>query len=212
MQFERLSLGRSRVIWMLALAIASVMFAAAPASAAPPAAKKPAPPLTAQWWQSIVSTGGNALDRCDLGTADVVFLAGSAGGSATRSCTISSRQSILVPLINIECSTAENNGDTPAELNKCARGYAEQFTDLSLVIDGTPVSNLTKFRVGSPVFSFTAVKDNVFGIPAGTTRSVADGYWALISPLPVGTHTISFGGAYPPDDFATSVTYTLTVR
>jgi hypothetical protein len=213
MQFGRLSLGRSRVVWMLALAIASVMFAAAaPASAAPPVAKKPSPPLTAQWWQSFVSIGGNALDRCDIGSGDVVFLAGTASGSATRSCTISSQQSILVPLINVECSTIEGNGDTPAELNKCARGFADQFTDLSLVIDGTPITNLTKFRVGSPVFSFTAAEGNVFGIPVGTTRSVADGYWALISPLPVGTHTISFGGAFPSGGFATSVTYTLTVQ
>jgi hypothetical protein len=186
------------------------MFAAAPASAAPPDAKKPSPPLTAQWWQSILSINGNALDRCDIGSGDVVFLAGTAGGSATRSCTITSQQSILVPLINVECSTLEGNGRTPAELNKCARGFADQFTNLSLVIDGVPVSNLTKFRVGSPVFTFTSVAGNVFGVPAGTTRSVADGYWALIRPLSVGTHTISFGGAF--QDFSTSVTYTLTVR
>jgi hypothetical protein len=55
------------------------MFAAAPASAAPPEAKKPSPPLAAQWWQRIVSISGNALERCDIGSGDVVFLAGTAG-------------------------------------------------------------------------------------------------------------------------------------
>jgi hypothetical protein len=204
--------GRSRLVWILALVIASIMFAAAPASAAPPVAKKPPPPLTAQWWQSFVGISGNPLDRCDIGSGDVVFLAGTTGGSATRSCTISSQQSILVPLINVECSTVEGNGRTPAELNKCARDLADQFTNLSLVIDGVPVSDLAKFRVGSPVFTFTSVAGNVFGIPAGTTRAVADGYWALIRPLPVGTHTISFGGAFPSGGFTTSVTYTLTVQ
>jgi hypothetical protein len=190
----------------------TMLFAALPASAVPPQAKKPAPPLTAQWWQSFLAiSGDDALDRCDIGSGDVVFLAGTAGGTATRSCTISSRQSILVPLINVECSTAEGNGNTPAELNKCAREFADQFSGLSLVIDGVAVSDLTKFRVGSPPFTFTAAEGNVFGIPAGTTRAVADGYWALIRPLPVGTHTISFGGAFPPGGFTTSVTYTLTV-
>jgi hypothetical protein len=115
----------------------------------------------------------------------------------------------------VECSTIENNGNTPAELNKCARDVTDQFTGLSLVIDGVPVPNLTNFRVGSPVFAFTAAAGNVFGIPPGTTRSVADGYWALIRPLSVGTHTISFGGvspSFPEGGFTTSVTYTLTVR
>ena len=37
----------------------------------------------------------------------------------------------------------------------------------------------------------------MFGVPAGTTRSVADGYWALIRRLSPGTHTVSFGGALP---------------
>jgi hypothetical protein len=192
-----------------------MLFAAAPAVAAPPAVKKPAPPLTAQWWQQFVALSGNALDRCDIGTGDVVFLAGTATNDpATRSCTISSQQSILVPLINVECSTAEEDGETPAELRKCARDIADQFTDLSLVIDGTPVADLTTFRVGSPVFTFTAAAGNVFGIPAGTTRSVADGYWVLIRPLAPGTHTISFGGTFPnpQGDFTPRATYTLTVR
>ena len=210
--------GRSRLLRILVLALAGVIFAAGPASAAPPQVKKPPAPLTAQWWQKFVAIGGNPLDRCDIGTGDVVFLAGTTGGEATRSCTISSRQSILVPLVNVECSTAENNGDTPAELNKCARELADQFTDLILKIDGVPVDNLTKFRVGSPVFTFTAAQGNVFGIPAGTTRSVADGYWALIPPLPVGTHAIEFGGTLPspppptPGPFTTLARYTLTVQ
>ena len=202
-----------RLVWILLLATASMVLAAAPATAAPPAVKKPSPPTTAQWWQQVAALTGDGLNRCDIGTDDVVFLTGTTSSTpATRSCTVSSRQSILIPLINVECSTAEDNGDTPAELRKCATNFADQFTDLSLVIDGTPVADLTKFRVSSPVFTFTAAIGNVFGIPPGTTRSVADGYWVLIRPLPPGTHTISFGGAFPPGKFTPAVTYTLTVQ
>jgi len=115
-------------------------------------------------------------------------------------------------LINVECSTAEGNADTPAELRACARGFADQFTDLSLTIDGVAVASPQRFRVvHSPVFQFTAAEGNVFGVPVGTTRSVAEGYWVLIRPLSPGTHTISFGGAFPPGGFTTSATYTLTV-
>ena len=93
----------------------------------------------------------------------------------------------------------------------CARDFADQFTDLSLTIDGVAVADLQRFRVRSPVFQYTAAQGNVFGVPAGTTRSVADGYWVLIRPLSLGTHTVSFGGAFPPGGFTTFVTYTLTV-
>jgi hypothetical protein len=204
---------RSKVLRSLAVGVILAVLLLGPtaAVAAPPQVKKPPPPMTALWWQTVLSIPGDSLDRCDLGTRDVVFLAGTTGGAATRSCTIPAGTSILVPLINVECSTAEGNGDTPAELRACARGFADQFTDLSLSIDGVAVADLQRFRVHSQVFQFTAAEGNVFGIPAGTTRSVADGYWALIRPLPPGTHTVSFGGAFPPGGFTTLVTYTLTV-
>ena len=47
--------------------------------------------------------------------------------------------------------------------------------DLSLTIDGVAVADLQQFRVHSQVFRITAADGNVFGVPAGTTRSVADG-------------------------------------
>ena len=204
---------RSKALRSIAVGVvfAALLFGPAAAMAAPPAARKPPAPLTALWWQTVLSMPGDPLDRCDLGRRDVVFLAGTTGGAATRSCTIPAGTSILVPLINVECSTAESNGDTPAELRACARGFAEQFTDLSLTIDGGAVAELQQFRVHSQVFRFTAADGNVFGVPAGTTRSVADGYWALIRPLSPGTHTVSFGGAFPPGGFTTLVTYRLTV-
>ena len=233
MQFGRLSMRRSQLLLTLALASASMMLLAGPALANPSGGekpqssiasqvKKPPPPLTATWWQSFMrlSGGSGDLARCDIGTADVVFLAGTTGGSDVRSCTISSKKSILVPLINAECSVLEGDGTTPAELRACARHkFADNFTNFTLTIDGVPVPNLTEFRVGSPVFTFTAVDNNPFGTIAkepavlpGTTHAVADGYWALIPPLPAGTHTITFGGEAPAFDFKTQATYTLTVK
>ena len=221
MQFQVLSAGLSRLVWTLVLALASVALTAGTASAAPPDANRqqgppstanvgaPSPELTAQWWQSFMplNEGPSALDRCDVGTDDVVFLAGTAGGSATRSCTISSEQSILVPLINVECSTIEGNGETASELTSCARAFGDRFTSIHLKIDGKPVVPTKRFRVTSGEFTFTMAENNPFGVappedstvvlPA-TTSAVSDGYWALIPPLPVGTHTITFGGSTLP--------------
>ena len=218
-----LRLNLSRLFWAVLLAIGSSLFVAAPVFAtAPnvhataPHVQKAPPRLTAQWWQSFLSVKASThpLSRCDVGPGKVVFLAGTGGGRATRSCTISSDKKILVPMINVECSQIEGNGNTSHKLRSCAARFADRFTNLALVVDGVAVhGDLARFRVRSPVFRFTSVANNVFGVPPATqTRSVADGYWALLRPLSVGTHTVSFGGKYRPGHFVTAVKYTLTVR
>jgi hypothetical protein len=173
---------------------------------------KPDAALTASWWQEFVAiAGSNSLDRCDVGTGKIVFLAGTTGGTATRSCSTDKAKTFLVPLINVECSEAEGNGTTFEELRECAKGFADDFTDLTLVVDGQAVSNLDRLRVQAES-TFTSVDNNVFGIPAATdSKFAADGYWALVKLTP-GEHTITFGGSYPPGDFTTLVTYDLFVK
>lgn len=203
-----------RALASLVVVAGLLLFIPAAASAQPTNVHKPNATLTASWWQTYFATPGNSFDRCDLGTGQVVFLAGTTTSDpATRTCTIKTGSSILVPLINIECSEVEGNGTTFAELQKCASGFADEFTDLSLVIDGRQVGGLTDLRVQTPLFTFESVEGNIFGVkPISSTISVSDGYWALIRPLPPGQHTISFGGSYPPGGFTTQVTYNLTVR
>jgi hypothetical protein len=181
-----------------------------------PNVHKPSAELTVNWWQTYLALPADSFNRCDLGTHNIIFLAGTAsptGGTVARSCTIPTGSSILVPLLNVECSQLENNGNNFAELQQCANGFAKDFTNLSLVVDGKPVKGLTDFRVQTGLFTFKSVAGNVFGIPpTNSTIAVADGYWALIRPLPPGTHTISFGGSYPPGNFSTLATYTITVK
>jgi hypothetical protein len=116
-------------------------------------------------------------------------------------------------VINVECSQLEGNGDNFSELQQCANDIVKDFTNLSLVIDGKQVADLADLRVQTGLFTFKSVEGNVFGLnPTNSTIAVADGYWALIRPLTPGTHTISFGGSYPPQNFSTSATYTITVE
>ena len=116
-----------------------------------------------------------------------------------------------MPLINVECSDAEGNGSTFAELRTCAQGFADDFTNLQLLVDGQPVANLTDLRVQAES-TFTSVTGNVFNIPAATnSKFAADGYWALIKLTP-GKHSITFGGSYPPGPFTTLVTYKLIIE
>jgi hypothetical protein len=185
------------------------------ANAATAKVDKPDASLTASWWQEFVAIpDANSLDRCDVGSGKIVFLAGTADGSpVTRKCTTDKAKTFLVPLINVECSTAEGEGETFAKLAECAKGFADAFTDLKLVIDGQPVGNLNKLRVQAES-TFTSVSGSAFDppIPAFTNSKFAsDGYWALIKLTP-GEHTLTFGGFYPPFDFRPEVTYDLVVK
>lgn len=191
---------------------------------------------SANWWQWALSVpasdsplADDTGEKCDVAqSGSVWFLAGTAGsstgtsgGSAERECTIPADKGILFPIVNTECSTAEGNGNTESELRSCANAIIDRATFVQASVDGKPIQDVRMFRFESPLFEFTAVKDNVFGIPEGTTQSVADGYWILLKPLSPGDHEIHFhGGAnfpatkdvHPAVKFSTEVTYHLTIE
>jgi hypothetical protein len=193
-----------------------VLFTPTLANAATAQVDKPDASLTASWWQKFVAIpsapDANSLDRCDVGTGEILFLAGTTepGGFDTRSCT-TDKKIFLVPLINVECSRAEGDGGLSEQRRACAKDFADNFTDLKLVVDGEEVGDLNSLRVQTES-SFTAANKNAFGIPpAKNSPFAADGYWALITLSP-GEHTVIFGGSYPPAEFTTEVTYHLIVQ
>lgn len=196
-----------------AIVVGGVLLPTTSMAASAPAVMPPSATLTAQWWQTYVSIQ-NPTDRCDLGIDQVVFLNGNGPSPASRSCTLAAGTTILVPLINVECSSLDDPpflATTTAARRQCAKGFADQFTDLVLDINGVAVGHLTRLRVPSPPFVFSPVEGNVFGLHAGTGDSASDGYWALIGPLAPGTYRVHFGGSLPAFEFTTDTTYTLTV-
>jgi hypothetical protein len=147
-------------------------------------------------------------------------------GRAERDATIPSGTALFFPLVNVEASTLEGNGETAAELAAVAGAFADFIDPSSLFvqIDGREVQGLGSFRAQSPAFVFGPLPENnvlqSFGLdaPAGSTSlSVADGYHVMLAPLSVGTHTLHFGGALhfvaPGVDltFTQDITYHLTV-
>jgi len=77
-------------------------------------------------------------------------------------------------------------------------------------IDGA-VQNLDRLRVSGAVGACTLPDDDIFGIPFDPVPHdcVADGYWALLSPLSVGSHTIHFAGGFA-SGFSLDVTHQIT--
>ena len=169
---------------------------------------------------------------CGRGQSGKVwFLAGvfNASGTAVRDeCEIPAGKALFVPILNGECSNVEGNGSSEAEWRACAAAQMALATDLSADIDGTPIRHVAQYRVQSPrAFGLRLPDNNIlqlfgFDAPAGQCfpigsscvpyRSVADGYYLLLSPPRAGAHTIHVHGAIPAFGFTLDVTYHLKVR
>ena len=174
----------------------------------------------AQWWttmgQTVEGPGHPFADgavKCNGVKGDdgrAVLLAGTTGGSATRSCKIASTKAVLIPLVNFFCSSTEA---PEQELRDCASFLASTVTTLEATVDGEAIPNLGSYLAPSPLFTFTAVANNTLGIePPATEPAVADGYYVMLKPLPRGTHTLVFGGTSTAfGGFSTRATYNLTV-
>jgi hypothetical protein len=177
---------------------------------------------SARWWQwcySLPVDQHPLFDTADCSAGQsgpVWFLGGTftvidenpddplVEGIAERDCTIPVGTSLFFPILNVECSTIEGNGETEAELRDCAVLNADHIVPGSLVctIDGVAVQNLSTFRVESPLFEIGPLPDNnileSFGLDApegSTSPAVGDGVYVMIPPLPVGKHTLHFEGA-----------------
>jgi hypothetical protein len=158
---------------------------------------------TSKWWQwaySIPQTINPAYDdtgkNCSEGQSGPVwYLTSSYKHPVDRFCSIPSGKSILLTILNSECSFAEfPNLKTENQLRQCAKQMQDFVVSLQANINGTNISGLEKFRIQSPLFNFTLPKNNILGLPLQTTSAVSDGNWVFLKPLPIGNYIISFKG------------------
>jgi len=173
-----------------------------------------------QWLFSFPAAVSPASDptgiACGLGqSGSTFFLAPSAVGAGpiTRACTILEGTSVLVPVIAVDCSTAEAApffGDSAETLASCAMTNADAITGGNASIDGADVADIASYRVQTSVFGVVLPEANTLNAPAGAASMVVDGAFLNIEDLAAGEHTISFGGTYESGG-AIDVTYNITV-
>jgi len=183
------------------------------------------------WWQWALSIPAKAYppmdpDGAQCGTlqrGQVWFLAGTGAGSVTRTCTIPSGRAILIPIINYlndyPCPEPPPFQPAPGQSIDAflAAGAAQvvDFVDLlEAELDGRPVVNLTTFRARSPLIGFTAAANlQVFDscITGSPQLGVSDGYWIMLKPPSVGTHTLRIKGRNPLFPVTVEATYQLTI-
>jgi hypothetical protein len=182
---------------------------------------------SAAYWQWLLSQpvdGHPGTDTPDFDVTDgqsgrVWFLTGPFG-VIERDVTIPAGTALFVSLVNVEASTLEEPpfyGATDEDQLAIANGFADYITDLSFTVDDKPVANIDDFRVTSPQFSFTAPTPWLFGATGGTGTATGVGYFVMLAPLSIGTHTIHYTGAFkfsdaPEDYISVDMTYNVNVN
>jgi hypothetical protein len=194
----------TRALIVVAATLGIVFAQVAPASATP--ANKLASTLAASWTtvlqtpadQSPYGSGGPETGCVDLG--GTLAPGWPFGFTGERSCTVKPGTKIFVTASSFECSTIPGDdggpGLTEEQLRACARDLNLKMapTAPTVTLDGSPVPiTAVETQLLNPVLP----ADNIFGAPAGTYRSVAHGWVALLHPLTPGTHTIVIGGTVP---------------
>ena len=138
-------------------------------------------------------------------------------GEVSRACSIPAGKAIFFPVINVECDYTSPNLKTESDLRKCATDDQNKVSNLRATVDGVAIPDLEKYRAQSPLFNMTVPKDNVMGIPPGTTQAVSDGFWVFLKPLSPGKHEIHFTGsladftATGPLNLVEDVKYDITI-
>ena len=115
---------------------------------------------------------------------------------------------------------ANRSGTSVSALRDCAVAQIDYTRTIEADIDGVQLVNITSqdpfppdssYRALSIPFTFEADALNPFGIPAGLSQAVADGYWIFLPPLAPGVHKIHFSAVLPAFPFAIDVTYDLLI-
>lgn len=190
---------------------------------------------TAEWWKWMMSADCDSNPLLDQTGEDayagqsgpVFFLAGTAGGSATRDITVSRDKALLFPIVNAICDypCPEDFGFEPGPgqtveelLQECATGYADIMDGLTVTLDGVELNNESDYRFQSPQFFFTGDPDIVNCLDPCVTGeeqpAVSEGYWMMIkkNELSVGEHVLHFSGGISMYNFSVDVTYNITIE
>lgn len=188
--------------------------------------------LSAEWWQWVLSipVSENPLldttgEKCMVGQrGSVWFLLGTAGGGATRTCSVPEGNDLFFPVINsVNIDTPNVCGQGPeripiADLRALSAAFVNGAENLMVEVDGARVQAL--HRVKSKVFEVALPEANFFdepcatfgGVPAGIySPAVDDGFYVKLQPLTPGAHTIQIHAENPGADFFVDATYELTV-
>jgi hypothetical protein len=183
----------------------------------PPAGVKSLEPLIAKWWNwwnAVPSATATNWPQCIKGDGgmignnqSIVFLGNTAQAvekntnARNQKCEISSNQLVYLAVYTGECSTGSkpHEGEfpdmkNPADLLNCAQDSNRVMKLMQVKVDGKDVSSNIVRQTTSQPFNYVVPNDNALEFPppiaGGNNTSMAESYYLLFKPLPVGDHKI----------------------
>jgi hypothetical protein len=127
-------------------------------------------------------------------------------GESEATCHIPQGSFLVVFPGGYECSEAEGNGSTEAELEACVEEGFDTVVDAEVTLDGTTVSSLNHYIVTTEFDVLPA--DNLLG--PDPTPTMTKGYFLVHTPLSRGTHTLRTVDEFS-DGFRPRLTLTIIV-
>jgi hypothetical protein len=144
-------------------------------------------------------------------------------GSYSKKELIPAGKALLIPVMVVEISDKEFPGASVEDLSSAAKKDQDGVNSLNLRIGDVEYTyeDLLKYRT-QPTEPFQVIFPNngIFGVAeGGLSRVVADGYYILTEPLPVGNHTVHFRSSLSCPDigcvepaFAQDVKYNIIAK
>ena len=159
-------------------------------------------------------------------SGDVFFLAGTSAGTVVRDqCTIPSGKAIFFPILTFDA----DNGGVPQNMlmsDAALMGVVQMQMDavpvsgLSAEFDGAPIMDLARFRTDLTMFDYTLSPEpntytceGAMGVTGTISPSYQAGYYIMLPPPSLGSHTLHFAGSSPKSmpPLNVDVTYHFTV-
>lgn len=157
-----------------------------------------------KWWQWDLAipvqdhpNTNYTADKCSRGQVQdspVWFLSLPFGEeqSADRICSIPRDKAIISGLLSAECDLSDKRITNDEEMKQCAK-EGDDFGTIQVSLDGKDLNyDMNANRIKPAFFNITFIKDNFFQAPLGTFRSVVDGYYLFLKPLPPGDHELKY--------------------
>jgi len=147
--------------------------------------------------------------RCEAsGIGKIWFAPVSIDVAQELDCTLPPGGKLLITPGGYECSTAEGNGETLAELTDCAEtNFANEICCAQVIIDGRELTNLDPYEFTTPGQMLAG--PNLFG--EDPTLSIERGWFILLRPMSVGQHEVFIYDEAPNFGLVFSTTMHITV-
>jgi hypothetical protein len=137
------------------------------------------------------------------------FLATAFRGPTERTCRIHAGKPIFVPICVEIASEGEkkDSGDLISYSGDKLKKRISDIKSLEVLVDGVKITNMEEFRIHTTL-NLSVEEDNVYGFRPGIHSAVANGYWLILKPVPVGDHKLWYSWDGKQDN---QMTYNLTI-